>query len=64
LLEFEAGREELVRFDFTGSCVLLLFSDVSAVVHAAARVYVMSEVEEDALTEHHKVIMEGAVRLA
>ncbi|QHC96988.1 MULTISPECIES: UDP-glucose 4-epimerase family protein [unclassified Pseudomonas] len=38
--------------------------DVHVVIHAAARVHVMNETAEDALTEFRKVNVEGTLRLA
>lgn len=58
------GLCPVVRFDLTDSRALPLLADVAVVVHAAARVHVMSEATEGALTEYRKVNVEGTVRLA
>lgn len=44
--------------------ILPALDDVQVVVHAAARVHVMNETAEDALTEFRKVNVEGTLRLA
>lgn len=58
------GLCSVVPFDLTDPKVLLSLDDLQVVVHAAARVHVMSETAVDALTEFRKVNVEGTLRLA
>lgn len=58
------GLCPVVRFDLVESRALPFLADVGVIVHAAARVHVMSETAADALTEFRKVNVEGTLRLA
>ena len=58
------GLCTVVPFDLNDPQVLPTLDDVDVVVHAAARVHVMSETATDALAEFRKVNVEGTLRLA
>lgn len=58
------GLCPMVRLDLCGDNKLPALDDVSVVIHAAARVHVMSEQEADALSAFRKVNVEGSLRLA
>jgi nucleoside-diphosphate-sugar epimerase len=58
------GLCPVVPFDLNDPEALPELKDVSAVVHAAARVHVMNEIASDALAEFRKANVEGTLRLA
>lgn len=58
------GLCPVVPFDLNDPEALPELKDVSAIIHAAARVHVMNEVASDALAEFRKVNVEGTLRLA
>lgn len=58
------GLCSVVPFDLTGSDTLPVLDDVQVVIHAAARVHVMSETAVDALAEFRKVNVDGTINLA
>lgn len=58
------GLCPVVPFDLTDAQTLPVLTDIDVVIHAAARVHVMSETATDALTEFRKVNVEGSLMLA
>ncbi|WP_447793405.1 UDP-glucose 4-epimerase family protein [Pseudomonas farris] len=59
-----SGLCRVVPFNLNGSKMLPSLEDIQVVVHCAARVHVMNEMETDALAEFRRINVDGTVRLA